>query len=219
MIKGIIFDFDGLMVDTETVWYEAFNEVFLEQHGVALDLVDYSNCIGTGNDVLYPYFHRAAGKEVDCELMEDLAAGKFQQKMLKPVLREGVIDYLEEAKKNNLKIALASSSSSEWVVGFLEKLQIRSYFEVINTKEDVAKVKPDPELYTKTLSECGLLPEEAVVFEDSLNGLRAAKSAGIRCVVVPNSVTKHLAFDNHDYQLESMSEEKLIDVIERLAGS
>ena len=219
MIKGVIFDFDGLLVDTESIWYEAFKEALLEGHSVELDLEGYSRCVGTGNDVLYPYLHEIAGKPIDCEQLENDAYEKFQEKMKAPILREGVKEYLDEAKQHNLIIGLASSSSREWVISYLEQLDILDYFHVINTKDDVTRVKPDPELYKKTLRDCSLLPTEAIAFEDSLNGLQAAKQAGIRCVIVPNHVTRNLAFIHHDYQLDSMKQESMSEVIKKMVGS
>ena len=217
MIKGVIFDFDGLLVDTESVWYEAFKEVLLEKHSVELDLAGYSQCIGTGNEVLYPYFHEITGKSIDCKQLENEAYDKFKDKMKMPILREGVKEYLDEAKQNNLIIGLASSSSREWVMRYLEQLDIIGYFHAINTKDDVTRIKPDPELYKKTLRDCNLLPTEAIAFEDSLNGLKAAKQAGIRCVIVPNNVTRNLEFINHDYQLDSMKQEAMSEVIKKIA--
>ncbi|MEI4770836.1 HAD family hydrolase [Psychrobacillus sp. FJAT-51614] len=216
MIKGIIFDFDGLIVDTETVWYVAFKETLFDRHAVELGLAGYANCIGTGNDVLYKYFRELAGQSVDCEQLERDAYIKYKDKMKVPVLREGVKEYLEEAKSHNLIIGLASSSSKEWVTAYLEQLHIIEYFDVINTRDDVTKVKPDPELYLKTLKDCGLLPKEAIAFEDSLNGLTAAKKAGIRCVIVPNEVTSNLPFTNHDYHLNSMKQETLEEVMKKV---
>ena len=133
-----------------------------------------------------------------------------------PVLREGVKEYLDAAIKNNLKIALASSSSKQWVHTYLERLNIIDYFEVINTKDDVRNIKPDPELYYKTLGDLGLSPNEAVVFEDSLNGLSAAKKAGIRCVIVPNNVTRNLKFENFDDRIESMGEITLSSLLKKI---
>lgn len=216
LIKGVIFDFDGLIVDTETTWYEAFKEVFWESHHLNLDLIGYSQCIGTGNDVLYRYFRELAGDSVDCELLEEQATVKYENLMKAPVLREGVIEYLNEAKQNNLKIALASSSSKEWVHTYLKQLNIIDYFKIINTKDDVSNVKPDPELYDKTLKDLGLSPKETIVFEDSINGLSAAKAAGIRCVIVPNSVTKNLKFENFDDRIDSMKEITLSELLKKL---
>jgi len=216
MIKAVIFDFDGLIVDTETTWYEAFREVFRENHKIELDLVGYSECIGTGNEVLYRYFQKIAGTSVNCELLEEQAAVRYHTMMEAPELREGVKEYLDAALKNNLKIALASSSSKQWVHTYLERLNIIDYFEVINTKDDVRNIKPDPELYYKTLGDLGLSPKEAVVFEDSLNGLSAAKKAGIRCVIVPNNVTRNLKFENFDDRIESMGEITLHSLLEKI---
>ncbi|MET0959182.1 MAG: HAD family hydrolase [Psychrobacillus psychrotolerans] len=216
MIKAIIFDFDGLLVDTETIWYEAFREVFYERYQVDLDLVGYSECIGTGNDVLYSYFRKIAGEAVECELLEELAAARYSSMMRAPVLREGVKEYLEEARQYNLKIALASSSSKQWVQSYLEQLNIIDYFEVINTKDDVNNIKPDPELYIKTLRDLDLTSKEAVVFEDSLNGLSAAKQAGIRCIIVPNAVTKNLKFEDFDDRIESMAQISLSSLLKKI---
>lgn len=216
LIKGVIFDFDGLIVDTETTWYEAFKEVFWESHRINLDLIGYSQCIGTGNDVLYRYLRELAGDSVNCELLEEHAAVRYENKMKAPVLREGVKEYLDEARQNNMKIALASSSSQEWVHTYLEQLNIRDYFEIINTKDDVSNIKPDPELYIKTLMDLELSSNETIVFEDSLNGLRAAKQAGIRCVIVPNSVTRNLKFENFDERIDSMGEITLSELLKKI---
>lgn len=216
LIKGVIFDFDGLIVDTETTWYEAFKEVFYESHHINIDLLGYSQCIGTGNDVLYNYFRELAGESVNCKMLEEHAAIRYETMMKAPILREGVKDYLDEAKQNNLKIALASSSSKSWVHKYLTQLNIMEYFEVINTQDDVSNIKPDPELYLKTLKDLGLSREETIVFEDSLNGLSAAKQAGIRCVIVPNNVTKHLKFENFDERINSMGEISLSELLKRI---
>lgn len=218
LIKGVIFDFDGLIVDTETTWYEAFKEVFWENHQTNLDLIGYSQCIGTGNDVLYRYFRELAGDSINCELIEEYAEVRYKDKMQDPVLREGVQEYLDEAKQSNMRIALASSSSMQWVHTYLEQLQILDYFEIINTKDDVRKVKPDPELYNKTLMDLGLSPKETIVFEDSRNGLSAAKQAGIRCVIVPNNVTRNLEFKDFDARIDSMGDITLNELLKKLEG-
>jgi putative hydrolase of the HAD superfamily len=216
MIRGVIFDFDGLLVDTESIWYEAFKEILAEVHQAEIDLTNYSKCIGTGNEVLVQYFEELVQDKIDFGNIEKLAYERFKLRMQKPVLRAGVKDYLDEAKKMNLTIGLASSSSRSWVCEYLEKLKIFDYFDVVNTRDEVSHVKPDPELYIKTLKECRLSPGDAIAFEDSLNGLTAAKSAGIYCVIVPNEVTRHLSFKIHDDIMNSMGEKTLRQVIERV---
>ncbi|MDX5476327.1 MAG: HAD family hydrolase [Bacillaceae bacterium] len=214
MIKGVIFDFDGLIVDTESVWYESYAEVLSDLYNTELQLVHFAKCIGTGNDVLIELFQQLAGESpIDFNYIEKLALQKYNEKLTNPTLRIGVEQFLKEAKQLNLKIGLASSSSEKWVKGYLDKLGVLHYFEVINTKDVVNKVKPDPELYVKTVNDLNLLPTEVIAFEDSLNGLTAAKAAGIYCVIVPNDVTRHMEFTMHDYHLHSMEEKSLSEVL------
>ncbi|PEJ57251.1 HAD family hydrolase [Bacillus sp. AFS002410] len=216
MIKAVIFDFDGLIVDTESVWYEAYKEV-LNRYKVELTLQKFSEVVGTSDEILFEYINSNLKEPIEKEIIEQMAKELVDEKLLEPVLRESVEDYLISAKNAGLQIALASSSSREWVQSFLEKLNIYEYFSVIKTKEDVAKVKPDPELYLKAIEEIGVDVTEAIAFEDSLNGLIAATKAGLQCVIVPNSVTSHLAFENHSLRISSMAEKSLEDVIEQLS--
>lgn len=122
-------------------------------------------------------------------------------------------EYLLEAKELGLNIGLASSSGREWVEGYLKKLNIFSYFDVIRTRDDVSRVKPDPELYVKAVEALGVAKSEVFAFEDSLNGLKAARAAGIQCVVVPNSVTAHLDFTDYSLKISSMSDLRLRQVL------
>lgn len=218
MIKGIIFDFDGLIVDTESVWYESYQEFMQEKYGAEIELHLYSQCIGTTNEFLNQYFQSLVTDEtLNCSEIHELTLLKFKEKMKQPALRAGVLDYIQEAKKSNLAIGLASSSSKAWVTEYLKTLQIYDYFDVINTRDDVKIVKPDPELYVKTLQELNLNPTEAIAFEDSLNGLKAAKEAGLHCIIVPNPVTHQMDFeDRHDYRISSMSDEPLASVIDKI---
>ncbi|MDM5156403.1 HAD family hydrolase [Bacillus sp. DX1.1] len=214
-MKAIIFDFDGLIVDTETIWFQAFQEV-VREYGGDLPLEEFAKCIGTTDEVLYTYIEQQLKENFHKEVLEEKVSIMHREKMKMPVARDGVKEYLEEAKSLNLKIGLASSSSREWVVGFLQDLGIREYFEVIKTKEDVEKVKPDPALYKAAILELGIESSEAVVFEDSVNGAKAAIAAGLKCVIVPNDVTKALVFENHHLRLESMKEKSLKEVLQHI---
>ena len=200
MIKAVIFDFDGLIVDTESIWYEAFRDV-LEGHGVQLSLEVFASVVGSHNAALYETLRSLGGEELDRENIEAAAHRRYQELMKTPVLREGVADYLEAAEKAGLKIGLASSSGKDWVTSYLKQLGILNYFQTIKTREDAEKVKPDPELYLKACDALGVQPEDALAFEDSLNGLKAARAAGLACVIVPNRVTADLHFEDHSLRL------------------
>ena len=216
MIKAIIFDFDGLIIDTESVWFEAYKEVLVD-YEIKLTLEKFSEVVGTHDDVLFSYIEENCSIPFDRESLESKVSALVQVKLRDAVLRESVEDYLLAAKQAGLKIGLASSSSRAWVEGFLKQMNIYDYFEVIKTKEDVSDVKPDPELYLKAIEALGIEATEAVAFEDSLNGLLAARKAGLHCVIVPNSVTAHLMFEDYSLRLSSMAEKSLEDVINHLS--
>ncbi|MGE8205611.1 HAD family hydrolase [Heyndrickxia sp. NPDC080065] len=211
-MKAIIFDFDGLIIDTETAWYEAYKET-MGYYNSDLPLEHFAKCIGTDNNVLYEFFKEQLGEKCNIEEIETMAKGFYNQKMKELNAREGVKDYLDEAKSLGYKIGLASSSTKEWVTQYLDELKLLNYFDVIITSDDVNKVKPAPDLYLKAINALNIRADEAVAFEDSLNGSMSAISAGLKCVIVPNSVTESLAFENHALRLKSMAEKSLNDVI------
>lgn len=221
MIKAIIFDFDGLIIDTETAWFKAHKEVWAKLYGVELPLEIWAKAIGTSSEVYDPlqYLEERAAVPVDRNQVRQEAAKAYKVLMQDQDIRPGVRTYLQEASRMGLKIALASSSTREWVEAYLKQFDLISYFQSINTSDIVAKVKPDPELYLKAISALQVEGHEAIAFEDSLNGLKAAKAAGLHCVVVPNTVTSFMDFAAADLRIPSMDALPLKDVIEQVAGS
>lgn len=207
MIKAIIFDFDGTIIDTETAWYHAFRDAY-QEHGVELGVEQYSQCLGTSLHVFNPYEYLATdlGLPIDKAAFRSKVRADHSAKMALEEVRSGIREYLQMAKESGLKIGLATSSERAWIDKYMDQLGIRDYFEVIRTADDVSKVKPDPELYLSALEALGVHPNEAVAIEDSPNGSRAAVAAGMHCVIVPNTLTKLLAFDPSDrcYHAESL---------------
>jgi putative hydrolase of the HAD superfamily len=214
MIRAVIFDFDGLILDTETLWYQCYREV-LGGKGVELPLEVFARCIGT-HDQSLQQFIREKGCGEDILELNRQAGLLLDRRVCQLDLRDGVKEYLVAAKSNGLKIGLASSSNRDWVEGFLRRFAIYDQFDIVKTRDDVENVKPDPELYSKALSELGVSGDEAFAFEDSLNGLNAARAAGLRCVVVPNQVTCQMAFAGHELLLESMGNHPLEYILDRL---
>ncbi|MGC5326338.1 HAD family hydrolase [Brevibacillus sp. SYSU BS000544] len=219
MIKAIVFDFDGLIVDTENAWFEAFRDVFSEQFGMNVTLEEFAMCIGTENSVLFDALERKVGRPLDRNGIERLTLQKYEEKMTAISLRPGVLEYLKEAKKLGLRIGLASSSSRKWVEHYLTETGIIDYFEVLKTKDDVEQVKPHPELYLQAISSLGVGSAEALAFEDSANGCNAAVAAGLRCVIVPNLLTRTLQFEKYDWRLESMEDCSLSQLVTYLTQS
>lgn len=218
MIKAIIFDFDGLIIDTESVWYESYKET-LKSYQFDLPLAQFGECIGSDETVLSNYFKKNLGESCNVDEIETRAYDIYKTKMNFPEARIGVLDYLQEASEMGYKIGLASSSSKEWVTNYLDELGLLKFFEVIVTRDDVKKVKPAPDLYLKAINDLNIDPPEAIAFEDSLNGSIAAMTAGLNCVIVPNPVTELSPFENYSLRLTSMSEKSLSEVIKLVEQS
>ncbi|WP_246070718.1 HAD family hydrolase [Paenibacillus kobensis] len=206
-IQAVLFDFDGLIIDTETAWFESFAQLYNE-HGHELALEQFSKCIGTSIDAFDPYQNLIElGVGLSREELNSVVKQHYQSRMAGADLRPGVRDYLAHAKEAGLRIAVVSSSHLEWIESYLEQFQLSGYFDALVTADLVEKVKPDPALYLHALKTLGITADEAIAFEDSLNGLKAASLAGIRCFIVPNSVTASLPFETVGYagRLESMA--------------
>ena len=209
--KALIFDFDGLIVDSETPGYRAWTEVF-EAHGCSLPFDTYSTCIGTINGFDLPaYLEQQTGLSLDRRQVIARCSRRWHELMNDQPLLPGIETTVKRARERGLKLAVASSSTKSWVTGNLEKRGLLGLFDVISTREDVAAVKPDPALYVRSLDKLGVTADQAIAFEDSPTGILAAKRAGIFCIFVPNELTRHLSCDHADRQLTSLEEFDLDD--------
>jgi len=135
-----------------------------------------------------------------------------------PIL-PGVKQYLKDAKQLDLKIGLATSSTHAWVTGHLTRLGLIDYFDCIQSRDDVRRVKPTPEVYQNVINKLAVHPNEAIAFEDSPNGIKAAKSAGLFCVAVPNDMTRNLNLNQADLILSSLLDMPLSEVIARVENN
>lgn len=220
MIRALVFDFDGLVFDSETHEFEVIRDLFRE-HGAELPLEVWGTCVGTHSGAFDAHAHLEAcvGRTLDGDEIARLRRERFFARIERQGAMAGVEACLDAARAMGLRIGLASSSRRDWVVGQLSRLGLLPCFEAVRTADDVARVKPDPELYLAVLEALGVAPAEAVAFEDSPNGALAAKRAGMRVVVVPNPVTASLAFGEHDLRLESLLEAEPAVLLARLAGA
>jgi len=116
----------------------------------------------------------------------------------------GVRDYLRDARRLGLKVGVASSASDAYVCGHLERLAVRDGIDAVVCRERVARGKPFPDLYLRVVEDLGVAAEETIAFEDSPNGIAAAKAAGLRCVAVPNAITAALDLSGADLRLDSL---------------
>ena len=217
MIKAIIFDFDGLILDTETPDYLSWKAVY-ESFDCELPLQTWQDNIGSVN-FFDPFSHLEElwGRPIDKTAVEAQRKHFDRELMAQQTILPGVQSYLAEAQQMGLKIGLASSSPHAWVDGYLEKLGLVSWFEVVCCRDDVGDVgKPDPAVYLSALAGLGVAAEYGLALEDSPNGALAAKRAGMYCVAIPNQMTRGLTFREVDYCLNSLADMPLGLLLEEI---
>jgi len=216
--NALIFDFDGLILDTETsefitwqaIYREYGQEMLPETWGQVVGGYGISNFDGAvhlagliGNGVKADELHARYRSESDALIAQQ------------PVL-PGVVDYLDEAHRLGLGLAIASSSPHSWVDTHLTRLGLFDRFQYIICADEVSqsRTKPHPDLYLKALDALGIRPDEAIALEDSPNGILAAKRAGIFVVSIPNPLTALLKADGADLSLKSLADITLKELLE-----
>lgn len=210
MIQAIIFDFDGTILETESLDFICWQEAY-QEHQCELPLDLWLNAVGGGASEFDPfaYLETQIGRTVDRTLLRDRRRARMNELISQQSLRPGVAETIASAQKMGLRLGVASSSGREWVDGYLKLFELRHHFEVLFTREDVVRVKPDPALYSLAVNALDVPPARAVAIEDSRNGMLAAKAAGLKCLVVPNEITRQLLFPEADLQMTSLAERPL----------
>lgn len=216
-IRALVFDFDGLIVDTEVPIFRAWQRIYRE-HGQELPLDRWLTIIGTASGAFDPVRELGdrVGEHLDEAALDTLERLYYAESTALQQLLPGVAEYLSVARRLGLKTAIASSSTRKWVMEHLERFHIGSQFDAIVCREDVQRTKPDPELYRTALQRLQVPPPAAIALEDSSNGIRAAKAAGLYCVVVPNLLTVDLDLTEADLRLlslEAMSLPALLETV------
>jgi HAD superfamily hydrolase (TIGR01509 family) len=215
VIRALIFDFDGLLIDTETPALLTWQKVY-QDYGQELTLETWQQALGRrGGEGFKPLEHLATlvGIMFDAEAVREQ---RWQHKMTlceqEPV-RPGIQGTIAAAQRLGLTCVVASSSGREWVEGWLKKHDLLKHFAFTKTGDDVENVKPAPELFLSVAQTLCIQPSECLVFEDSPNGTLAALNAGMPCVVVTNPVTEGLEFPHHALKLKRMDEMRLEDIL------
>jgi HAD superfamily hydrolase (TIGR01509 family) len=219
MIKALIFDFDGLILDTETPDYQVWQAIYRE-HGFELPSDEWGKIIGTAYGQFDAAEHLALllqGK-LDSVSLRDRHRSESHAMTLSQSVMPGVMDYIHDAKRLGIKLAIASSSSHSWVDTHAQRLGIFDYFDKIICADEVGveRTKPNPDLFLLALDQLRVRKNEAIVFEDSPNGVQAARSAGIFVVAVPNSVTSLLAIENANLTLSSLTDLSLPELLNKV---
>jgi len=190
MIRALVFDFDGLILDTETPLIDAWAALH-ERAGLPYSRVDAHRVVGHVDVAFDPWM--AFGPQADRAELERAHRQLARELTARQPVRPGVLACLDEARARGLKLGVASNSGHEHVDRHLTRLGLRPRFDLICCREDVAAGKPAPDLYHRAVRHFGVAPTEAIAFEDSTAGTLAARAAGLWTVAVPNPST-----DQHD---------------------
>ena len=218
MIKGFVFDFDGLIIDTEIPEYTAWKEIYA-RFNATLPFEEWSKCLGSDYNSFDPvqYLISQTGLPLDYDEILPQQRTRSHELAYQEDALPGVRTLIEEAKKGGILLAVASSSDAAWVHGHLERLNLKPLFKTICTEEDVARVKPEPDLFRLAVERLGIEPVQAVAFEDTKLGIQSAKEAGLYCIAVPNQLTAMLDLSKADWKVNSLAEISLKMILERFA--
>ncbi len=218
-MKALIFDFDGLIIDTEMPDFISWQEVYT-QYQVELPQEKWLSIVGGSSESDFDplaYLRELTGIKIDEEEVWVKRRKSYLEHLESQQVLPGVKNYLDQAVTLGLKIAIASSSPYSWVAGHLSRLELSHYFEVICTADDVKKTKPDPALFLLAAEKLNVDTSEAIIFEDSSNGVKAANRAGIFVVAVPNILTASMDFSTADMQLDSLDQISLLALLQKIS--
>jgi HAD superfamily hydrolase (TIGR01509 family) len=219
VIDALVFDFDGLILDTETPLFEAWRRTYLHFGVEPISLEQWVRSLGLPSNDPGHLDRRALLEERLGRRLDEADTTEIQRRMREQMLDQqpllpGVMALLDTADRRGLPLAVASSSPSDWVQGHLERRGLLDRFRHFSCAGAVLAGKPDPATYLDACANLGVDPSRAVAFEDSPHGVHAAKAAGLFAIACPNPVSAALDFEHADVVVESLA---AVD-LDQLAG-
>jgi HAD superfamily hydrolase (TIGR01509 family) len=211
VLRAVIFDFDGLVLETEEPIYQAHAEVYTE-HGQELSREFWQTTVGTDTFDPDADLESRLGRPLDRAAINRARDRRTRELLAGRQVLPGVLDLRDRARAAGLKLGIASSSSRRWVVGHLQRLGIGEGWDCIVCREDSELAKPDPGLYLAALECLAVAASEAVAIEDSGHGVTAARAAGVACLVVPSVMTAGADFSEARLVAETLAGVTLDDL-------
>ena len=215
-IKALVFDFDGLILETETPAYQSWTEIYRE-HGHELPRDRWLDYIGreAGWFDALRHLESLVGAPFDRDDVRRRREERKAQLMSELDVMAGIRDYLSEGRRLGLRLGIASSSPRSYVHAHLDRVGLGGGWDVVVCREDAPRAKPAPDLYLRAIEALGVAPEEALALEDSPNGIAAAKDAGLWVVAVPNELTAAGDLTRADCRLSTCAELTLTELLQR----
>jgi HAD superfamily hydrolase (TIGR01509 family) len=216
MIRALVFDFDGVILDTETTLIDALELVHLRAgHTFSRHLAQEA----VGRAELHFDQWAAFGPAADRIALEAEVRRVNRELVIRQAVLPGIEACLQLARSLDLRVGLASNSDHAHVEGHLRRLRLLHHFDYLRCIEDVPAGKPEPHLYRAVLEHFGVAGPEAIAFEDSAHGVTAAKRAGLWCVAVPGPSSLQHDLTHADLQLPSLAHCPLPDLLARFGAT
>jgi HAD superfamily hydrolase (TIGR01509 family) len=218
VIRALVFDFDGLILDTEVPIFTAWHEQFVAHGCEPVTIEEWAAEIGTvgGLDMEALLVERST-MTVDLTSAQARRRARRDELLSAETVRPGVHAWIADARSRGWPVAIASSSDREWITMHLGRLDIRDSFDAVVCAGGDCAAKPEPDVYLAACTALRVGPNEALAIEDSPHGITAAKRAGLKCVAVPNAITAQLDTSHADVVLESLAAASIADVLARLS--
>jgi HAD superfamily hydrolase (TIGR01509 family) len=218
--RALIFDFDGLILDTESPEFDVWQAIYRE-YGQELAAETWGQIVGGWGASRFDaadHLVELAGNGLNPEALRKRHQSESDAIVLQQPLMPGVLDYLDAARRLDLRLSIASSSPHSWVDPHLSRFEITYRFDAVICRDEVppGRTKPHPDLFLKALAVLGVRANEAIVFEDSPNGVAAARAAGVFVVAVPNPMTALLNLEGADLKLNSLADLSLPDLLNKM---
>jgi HAD superfamily hydrolase (TIGR01509 family) len=204
MIKGIIFDMDGVIIDSNHIHYENWSDVFRKRFNKTIPVKEFAEHLGESPKEFTENMIRIAGVDSSYEELFGLVRENYRRLRSKIILKKGIKEVLPILKKK-YRIALATGAGKENAIDTMETFGIGDYFDYIVAGDEVKRAKPDPEIFLKAAKMLGLEPFECIVIEDAKMGIIAAKNAGMKVISIPDDLTKHQDHGLADLNIDSIS--------------
>ena len=209
MKRALIFDFDGLILDTEWPEYQAWKKVF-EGFGLTLEIQDWMHVVGgPGMEDFRLKLQDRLGAKLDWSKVDAERIAHHQILMAEEEILPGVRELMVEGSSKGWAVGVASSSTKGWVYGNLRRIGLDAWIETLRTRDNVPRMKPHPDPYLLACEDLGADPKLSFAFEDSATGVAAAKAAGMTVVAVPNRITIHHDLSAAHQVLKSLDKFKL----------
>lgn len=215
MIRALIFDFDGLILDTETPLIDSYADIHAA-YGVPFDRSAFLHGVGHADYAFDPW--HGFSPHADRAELEVRRRARKDELLLQQTVLPGVVALLDAGRDGGLRIGIASNSSHGWVEPQLRRLGLHDRFEFFACRGDAPSPKPEPDLYKLVLNRFVFRGHEAIAFEDSQTGILAAKRANCRVVAAPNASTLHHDFSNADVLVRSLADVKLDALLAKFGG-